>query len=100
MNIVSFRMNGELLLKRWLCGIWKGKHMLGFPMLVQGRRKQAEFWLSFGSTIFVQVSLGSLKLITLIRKINLKGQERIGSNSPGRMLITSEALSPVAGEHP
>ena len=63
--------------------------------------KQAEFWLSFGSTIFfVQVSLGSLKLITLIRKISLKGQERIGSNSPGRMLITSEALSPVAGEHP
>ena len=30
MNIVSFRMNGELLLKSWLCGIRKGKHMLGF----------------------------------------------------------------------
>ena len=49
--------------------------------------------MSFGFTIFVQVSPGSLELITLIRKTNLKGQERIGSNS-------IEVLSPVAGEHP
>ena len=78
----------------------EGEAYARVPKFVQGRIKQAEFWLSFGSTTFVQVSLGSLKLITLIQKINLKGQERIGSNSPGRMLITSEVRSPVAGEHP